>query len=281
MDSSNITAIVLTLNEENNIKSCLRNLNWVDRIVLVDSGSTDKTIEYATGFGCDIYYNSWIGFANQRNWALNNTGIKTDWVIFIEADEEVTAEMCEEIGRTLKEAKCNAYYVCYKVIFLGKWVKRSSNFPVWHPRIVRRGYVRFMNAVTGHGETWDVKGKIGYIREPYIHYSFSKGLSFWFEKHNHLSSLECKAYFNEKRNFLSTIKNCLLSDRHVRRQGLRALSYYLPFRPFFRFIYSLIIKGGVLDGPAGWKYCTLYFAYEIMISTKIKEKKYLLKTNPG
>ncbi|MGR8998181.1 MAG: glycosyltransferase family 2 protein [Gammaproteobacteria bacterium] len=277
MPNPSVTAIVLTFNEENNIKSCLRNLTWTDRIVIVDSGSTDKTVEYASEFDCDIYCNPWPGFAGQRNWALDHTDVKTEWVIFIDADEEVTPAMRQEIETTLKGTDYCAFYICYKVIFLGKWVKHSSNYPVWHPRIVRKGKVRFRKAITGHGETWDVKGKVGYINEPYIHYTFSKGLSFWFEKHNRLSSLECQAYFDKKRNFSNVLKNCLSSDKHIKRQGLRAMSYYLPFRPFFRFVYLLIFRGGILDGPAGWTYCTLYLAYEIMISAKIKEKSYLFK----
>ena len=277
MESHDITAVVLTLNEENNIRQCLSHLTWTDRIVIVDSGSNDKTVEFAREFGCDIYYNLWPGFAAQRNWALDNTNIQTEWIVFIEADEEVTPPMREEICRTLKETECSAFYICYKVMLFGKWVKRSSNFPVWHPRIVRKDRVRFKKAVTGHGETWDVNGKVGYIQEPYIHYSFSKGLSFWFEKHNRLSTMECEAYFDVERSPLKAINDCLAKDRHKKRQGLRALSYYLPFRPFFRFFHQLIIRGGILDGPAGWTYCGLYLAYEIMISAKIKEKRYLLK----
>ena len=277
MKASDITAIIVTYNEESNIRNCLQNLTWTDRIILVDSGSVDKTVEYSKEFGCHIYYNSWPGFAAQRNWALDNTDIKTEWIIFIEADEEVTPPMRKEILHTLGNTDFSAFYICYKVMLFGKWVKRSSNFPVWHPRIVRRNYVRFREAVTGHGETWDVNGKVGYIKEPYIHYSFSKGISFWFEKHNRYSTMESEAYFNANRSPVRAINDCLARDRHKRRQGLRALSYYLPFRPFFRFFHQLIIRGGILDGPAGWTYCALYLAYEIMISAKIREKQYSLR----
>jgi glycosyltransferase involved in cell wall biosynthesis len=276
----NITAVVLTYNEEGNIRHCLKHLLWASRIVLVDSGSTDRTVEYAKKSGCDIYHNPWPGFADQRNWALDHTDVETEWVVFIDADEEVTRPMQEEICRTLKETDYSAFYICYKVMFFGKWVKRSSSYPVWHPRIVRKNHVRFKNAPTGHGEAWDVIGKVGHITEPYVHYSFSKGLSFWLEKHNRLSTIECEAYFDAKRTPLRAMSDLLARDRHKRRQGLRALSYYLPFRPFFRFFHQLIIRGGILDGPAGWTYCGLYLAYEIMISAKIREKHYLLRKAP-
>ena len=206
MACPNITAIILTYNEENNIRHCLKQLTWTDRLVLVDSGSTDRTVPRAKEFGCDIYHNPWPGFAAQRNWALDNTDIQTDWIMFIDADEEVTPEMRMEIQRTLKNTNCSAFYICYKVIFLGQWVKRSSNFPVWHPRIIRKDRARFKDAVTGHGETWDINGRIGYINEPYIHYSFSTGLSSWFEKHNRLSTMECNACFDTKTGITATVK---------------------------------------------------------------------------
>ncbi len=266
-----ITAIILTLNEENNIESCLSYLNWTDRNLIVDSGSSDKTIEIARKLGCDIYSNSWEGFAAQRNWALEHTEITTEWVLFVDADEEITPALQTEIRKTLETTTNNALYLCSKIMLFGKWVKRSANFPVWHPRILRYGEANFKNAVTGHGETWEVQGNTGYLQEPYTHYAFSKGLGFWFEKHNRLSGIESEAY---KRNQCTSARkmNSLFSkDKHKKRQALRALSYKLPFRPFIRFFYNLLIKGGILDGPAGWTYCSLYLAYEIMISAKIQE----------
>ncbi|RJP80455.1 MAG: glycosyltransferase family 2 protein [Desulfobacteraceae bacterium] len=270
----NLTAIILTCNEEKNIQGCLKNLNWVSRIVIVDSGSTDHTTKYAEEFGCDVYRNPWKGFANQRNWALQEVGINTEWIIFIDADEVVTSQMREEITAALKSRDCNAFYLCYKVIFLGKWVKYSSGFPVWHPRIVRNGFVHFRESITGHGETWEVNGRAGYIQEPYIHYCFSKGITSWFEKHNRLSTMEMEVSISDRKPFLKCIMGLLNQDSHKRRQSLRALSYYMPFRPFVRFFYQFILKGGILDGKAGWAYCCLYLAYEIMISVKILERKY-------
>ena len=161
-------------------------------------------------------------------------------------------------------------------MLFGKWVKRSASFPVWHPRIIRFGKARFLDAVTGHGETWHVDGKVGYIKSPYTHYSFSKGLDFWFEKHNCLSAIECNACLKKvKTQPIEILHNLSSRDPHKRRQALRGLSYQLPFRPFFRFMHQLFIKGGILDGPAGWTYCSLYLAYEIMIAAKIKEKRHL------
>ncbi len=271
---NNVTAVVLTFNEEDLIVNCLNSLSWAKRVVLVDSGSTDKTVEYARKKGCDIYSNPWPGFSKQRNWSLDNTDIQTDWVLFIDADEEVPPSLQNEILFTIKNTDCSAFYLSYKVMFMGKWIKWSSGFPVWHPRIVRSGKVQFKDSITGHGETWDVDGRIGYIKAPYIHYSFSKGIEFWLEKHNRLSTIEMKAYLNGQQSLLKCIKGLFCQDAHKKRQSLRALSYYMPFRPFVRFFYQLFLKGGILDGKAGWAYCCLYLVYEIMISEKILEQKH-------
>ena len=281
MKQAGITAVILTCNEEGNIRECLEHLRWADRLVIVDSGSTDRTIEYAKNFGCDVYSNPWPGFAAQRNWCLDNAAINTEWVVFVDADEIITQAMREEICNTLSATKCNAFYICYKVMLFGNWVMRSSNFPVWHPRIIRFGKVRYMDAATGHGETWTVDGDAGYIKEPYIHYSFSKGLAYWFEKHNRNSSAECSSFLSGRLSALDALRRLFGHDSHKRRQAMRTLSYYLPCRPLLRFLHQLIIKGGILDGPAGWTYCSLYLAYEIMISAKIKEKRHLERTARG
>jgi glycosyltransferase involved in cell wall biosynthesis len=276
-----ITAVILTLNEARNIGNCIARLDWADRIILVDSGSTDKTLELAEGLGCDIYINPWPGFACQRNWALENTEISTPWVLFVDADEEITPDLQLELRETLSATTCDAFYLCSKVMMFGKWVKYSSNYPVWHPRVVRFGSACFKDAVTGHGETWEVNGDTGYLQEPYIHHSFSKGIGYWFSKHNRLSDIESIACMDEREILSDIPAGLFVKDKHRRRQALRALSYRLPCRAVFRFLHQFVFKGGFLDGVAGWTYCTLYFAYEIMISAKVREKRFHDSSSSG
>jgi glycosyltransferase involved in cell wall biosynthesis len=274
MSDSAITSIVLTLNEEINLDRCLSSLKWTDRIIVIDSGSSDKTVDIAKSHGCEVFSNPWGGFSSQRNWALDNTNIQTDWVLFLDADEELPPRLIDSICRETRYSHFSAYYLCPKIYFLGKWIRHSQNFPVWHLRLLRKGRVRFKDSVTGHGETWEVKGEIGTIRQPYIHYSFSHGLKRWFEKHNQLSSIECQFYF-KNHNEPIQYRQLVSKDKHRRRQALRTVSYKIPLRPFLRFFFQLFLKGGFLDGPAGWVYCGLYMVYEIMISAKICEAKYL------
>lgn len=270
---TNITAVVLTLNEELNLPECLSHLQWVDRIVVVDSGSTDQTVELARLRGTSVYHHPWQGFAQQRNWSIDNTGISTDWILFVDADEHITIELRDEILAETQKNSAEAFYLCFKVMFLEAWVKYSSSFPVWHPRLIRCGKGKFKESYTGHGETWDIDGRIGYLRQPYIHYSFSKGLSNWFDKHNRLSTQEAAAAMRSMGNLSlkEVVRNATSSHAQRRRQAIRLLSYRVPGWPFIRFLFQLFVRGGLLDGPRGWMYCTLYLAYEIMIAVKIAE----------
>ncbi|MBN1481476.1 glycosyltransferase family 2 protein [candidate division KSB1 bacterium] len=270
---SPITAIVLTLNEEQDLPRCLNSLTWCQKIVVVDSGSSDGTLAIARQWNCDIYEHAWPGFADQRNWALTQTRIETEWVLFVDADEVITKELATEIHQAIKNPAIAAYYVTFKVMLFGTWVKKSSHFPVWHPRLCRMGAVTFKNAITGHGETWDVLGRVGYLSAPYIHYCFSKGLTQWLYKHNRLSSMECDAYFTSSYHTVENLKALFSRDLHKRRQALRQLSFRLPGRPLLRFFYSYIVRWGFVEGRAGLVYCLLYLIYELMIQVKMIEKK--------
>ncbi|MBN1558896.1 glycosyltransferase family 2 protein [candidate division KSB1 bacterium] len=279
MGECNITAIVLTFNEEQDLARCLQSLTWCRKIILVDSGSTDKTLDIAAQWNCDIYKNEWPGFAGQRTWALQNTAIDSPWALFVDADEVIPEELAAEIRAAIHSDKA-AFYLCFKVMLFDKWVKHSSHFPVWHPRLCRVGAVTYKNAVTGHGETWDVNGEIGYLKTPYFHFSFSKGFSHWLAKHNRLSSMECDAFLQSIHD-KKKIGELLCRDSHKRRQALRRLSFHLPLRPFLRFFYSYIVKGGFLEGQAGFVHCLLYLIYELMIQVKIIEKRFFQRNRPS
>ena len=284
MSASNrtgITAVVLTFNEVANLPGCLAHLSWVDQVIILDSGSTDGTRELAESLGARVCCSAWQGFAGQRNWALDKIGIETEWVLFVDADEHVTTELRDEILLRTRSGEADAFYVCFKVILFGKWVRRGALYPIWHPRLLRRKAGRFKESHTGHGETWEIDGKIAYLREPYLHFSFSKGLTAWFEKHNRLSSYEAASATRlmSQSNARETFAGIFSKHPQNRRQAVRVISYRVPGWPFIRFLYQLIARGGFLDGPAGWTYCTLYLAYEIMIRSKISEIRKSRKGN--
>ena len=131
-----LTAVVLTLNEELRLPNCLSNLSTLRRCVVVDSGSTDRTVDVAIEIGCDVYINPWQGFAKQRNWALANTGIDTDWVLFVDADEVYPLHFFEWFAKEVSgHSEIDAVMVPSYLFFRGRRLKFAPGYPIYHPRL--------------------------------------------------------------------------------------------------------------------------------------------------
>ena len=188
-----IAAIILTLNEADDLPKCLDSLDWTDQNFVLDSGSTDDTCEIASSMGATVYKNKFKGFGQQRCWAIDNIPVKSDWILFIDADEVCTPKFASAVLDAIQNSKNDTagFYCCWKLMLYGKWLKLSDSFPRWQFRILKKGKARYRDA--GHAmKESDVLGELDYINEPYLHYAFSKGWTFWFNRHNRYSSLEAK-----------------------------------------------------------------------------------------
>ncbi len=263
-----VTAVVLTKNEAHNIVRCLESLAWCSERVVVDDGSTDSTVTLATSLGARILNRRFDSFAGQRNWALDHGDLQNLWVLMLDADEVVTAECRDEIIRSTAAAdeETVAFRMCRRTMFLEKWLKYSDGFPVWIMRLVRRDAARFIDQ--GHGEVPvpDVPGKVATIREPFVHYPFSRGVSHWVERHNKYSDREAALERSKDADFAWT---ALFSfDKARRRRAQRQLSRRVPGRPALRFLYHYIFKLGCLDGRAGLAFSMLMASYETLIVVK-------------
>ena len=124
-----ITAVVLAKNEEENLPRCLKSLNWVKEIILIDDYSTDKTVEIAKSFGAKVYQRKLDNFQEQRNWALKK--VKTSWVLMVDPDEEVSAEMRQEILEVVEKNQYDGFRFPRKNIIFGKWIKHTGWYPDW------------------------------------------------------------------------------------------------------------------------------------------------------
>ncbi len=126
---ADVTAIILTKNEEKNIRACLESISgFVKRTVVVDSGSEDNTVETAKALGADVYENPFCYYAQQFNWGLNNTGIQTEWALRLDADERFTSELCEECEKLLASAEgtdINGIAMEADLYFLGRLMKHG------------------------------------------------------------------------------------------------------------------------------------------------------------
>lgn len=264
-----ITAIILTQNEAVNIADCLRSLEWIDDVVIVDSGSTDATLDLARTTRPDarIFSHPFTDFGEQRNWALDHTAPKHEWILFVDADERITPTCAEAIQRAIREATpCDGYFLTYRNFFMGRWIRHCTLYPSWQLRLLRKGRVRFQKE--GHGQREVAEGPLGYIREPYDHFPFSKGIEDWVARHNAYSTREAELILRLQREPLRMVE-CFSADPIVRRRALKRLAARLPARPLLRFLYIYVWRGGFLDGRAGWTYAWLRVAHEIHISAKL------------
>lgn len=270
MNKNRIAGLVLTLNEAINIEKCIRSLSFCDTIVVFDSFSKDDTLLIAKRNGAEVYQRVFDNYAAQRNAALRIIQPKFDWVLMIDADEVISESLKEEIlSETQKETNDIAMYlVRRKDHFMGQWIKRSSGYPTWFARLFRNGEVSVEREIN---EEYKANGKKAYLKGHLLHYPFSKGLDWWFEKHNQYSSMEAISLVNEFNQKIPW-KYGFSSDPILKRKFQKQLIYRLPFKPVLIFIIMYVFRGGFLDGKAGLRFCQLRYVYEQMISLKIKEK---------
>ena len=264
--------VILTFNEEKNLKYCLESIQWCDDIVILDSYSTDDTLKIAQENNLRIYQRKFDNFASQRNFAHDKIKFKHDWVFHLDADEVFTEELKKEIDKKIHKSNYDAYLVPSKIMLMGRWLRYSGMYPTYQVRLGKFEKLSF-NQV-GHGQKEDIPAdRVGVLNSPYIHYNFSSGLYAWFERHNKYSSEEAISALQYRNTKHLELNGLFSSNPYQRRNVLKQISYNFPFRPFFRFIYMYIFRLGFLDGRQGLHYCSLMALYEFMTAIKIEELK--------
>jgi glycosyltransferase involved in cell wall biosynthesis len=266
-----LTAMVVTRNEADNIGPCLASLDWVDEIIIVDSESTDETIQCAQEARPDvrIFTNPFQDFGSQRNWALDETSPKHAWVLFLDADERCNAACAHGIRGAVESPGPNVgFFLTCRNYFLGRWIKHATLYPSWQLRLLKLGRVRYRKE--GHGQREMTDGVLGYVECPYDHYGFSKGIAHWIERHNAYSTNEVELIMRlrqEPRQLWHVFSRNPLN----RRRCLKRLAARTGFRPLLRFLYTYVVRRAFLDGRAGFLFCMLRAAHEIHITTKLAE----------
>ena len=270
--SGEFSVVILTLDEQINIEACIRSLDGIDDIHVLDSGSSDQTCEIARRMGASVSVNPFESFGSQRNWAIDNMPMKHDWVLHLDADERMTPELLAEIRSLVSGAPAEAgFYVPNKLMFMGRWLKRAGGYPSYQVRLFHRGRLRFTDY--GHGQREQTDGELGYLEQPYLHDAFSKGLDDWIAKHNGYSSKESIQALEEKRAGLR-FSDFFSRDGIVRRRALKRLAYRLPARASIRWWVIILLQGGFLEGRPARTYASLVVMYERMTSIKMKWEEY-------
>jgi glycosyltransferase involved in cell wall biosynthesis len=271
-----VSVVILTFNEEVNIAACINSCKpWFDDIHVLDSGSADRTVEISRELGATVHFNKFESFGQQRNWAIDHVPCKYPWHFHLDADErftpELVREIAEELGPDGTRSKHDAYLSPSKLIFLGRWIKRSGGYPGYQVRLFRYGRCRFIDF--GHGQREQCEGSIVPLRQPYIHLGFSKGLVEWFGKHNQYSSREAGEGVAVRGTTRIPLRSLFSRDAVARRRAFKNLSFFLRARALWRFLYSYFIKLGFVDGWAGFHYCAMISMYEYWIEIKIRERE--------
>ncbi len=265
------SVLILTLNEEINIDSCLESLQWCDDIVVYDSLSDDKTIDIARQKGARIVERKFDNWSSHQNWAVKNIKFKHPWVFYMDADERCTKELQAEIQRvTASENNNSAYRIRRRDFYMGTWLKRAQLYPTWIIRLFRPDKIQYERLVNPIAK---VDGKIGTLDGHIDHYPFSHGVNHWIERHNRYSNMEAKELINSKINEPVKFVECFSNDPNVRRAMQKNIFFRLPFRPLIKFIYYYFFRLGLLDGKAGLSYSLLQAIYEYMIVLKVREIK--------
>ncbi|MBN1212535.1 MAG: glycosyltransferase family 2 protein [candidate division Zixibacteria bacterium] len=241
-----LSVVVITRNEEHNLRRCLESVSWADEIVVIDSHSTDRTVEIATGFSARVYDIDWPGFGPAKRKGVDRaTG---EWILSLDADEVVSDELAAEIRKVLEgDDEYSGYYMPRKANFLGRWIYHCGWYPDPLLRLFDKSRGNFNDALVH--EKVLLKGRVGRLKGELRHYSYPT-LDSYFSKFNRYTTLGAEAAF---------------------RQGKRAGWFDILVRPPASFLKHYIIKQGFRDGWEGFLISVLSSAAVLVKYAKLKE----------
>lgn len=267
-----ISVLVLCKNEEHDLPRCLQSVQWSDDILVFDSFSTDRTVEIAKAHGARVIQRIFDNYAAQRNAALHEQPFRHEWLLLVDADEEIPAQLAEEMRQRLSRTneKPAAFRIRRRDFFMGTWLKHAQISP-FYVRLVRPDKVHYERAIN---EVLKVDGEVEELQEPFDHFPFSKGLRHWIDKHNLYSTMEAveaqRVRQASKGDF--SLRTALFGqDFNVRRFHQKGLFYQVPCRPLLKLAYMTVVRRAFLDGTAGITYSVLQSIYEYFIVLKTRE----------
>lgn len=244
-----LSVTIITFNEEDNIKRCLDSIKEVaNEIIVIDSGSTDKTVEIAKKYGAKVYERKFDNYSNQKNYAAEKT--TGDWILSLDADEEINSELAEEIKKAIKTTNYSAYSIPRKNIILGKWIKYTRWQPEFdrHVWLWRKGRGKWLGEVH---EELAVDGEVGRLKNAKVHYQYKK-VSDFMDMMNRYSELDA-------------------GQRVKKGIKFSYLKFFLD--PIYNFLVRYIYRWGFLDGWRGFVLSYLMGIYHLNLWVKIWERQ--------
>jgi glycosyltransferase involved in cell wall biosynthesis len=241
-----ISVVIITFNSEFALEKVLKAVSWANEIIIVDSGSTDKTLEIAKSFGIEPIYNKFEGFGKQKNYACSLA--KNNWVLSIDDDEVITESLKKEIEAIdLIKTEYSGFKLPISLVFLGKILKYGGEYKKLHLRFFNKNKGNWNQS--GVHEGVELSGKIGQLNQQILHYSYAN-LHDYFSKFNTYTSLAAESLFekNKKVSWLKVISRFPLT-----------------------FLKNYLIKGSIMDGYHGFIWSLLSAIYTVVKYAKLKE----------
>lgn len=269
---NNLTVIILTFNEEDNLAQALKSVcGWAEYVYILDSFSTDQTLNIARSFPCQVFQNPFVNYGSQRNFAITKLPVCTEWIFFLDADEYLTEPLKREIEEKLPHTVYQGFYIKRRFYFMGRWIKYGGYYPTWILRLFQKTRARVVREINEHVQ---IEGSTDFLEHDFVD-SNRKGIGHWIEKHNRYADFEAQQLHNNTRRceyarFWGT--------QAQKKQWIRdyVWSPFLPplIRPFLYFIYRYFFRFGFLDGKEGFIYHFLQgLWFQFLIDVKYLEAK--------
>jgi glycosyltransferase involved in cell wall biosynthesis len=273
---------VATRNEERNLPRCLESLREFREVYVIDSQSTDATVEIAESSGANVVqFHYQGGWPKKRQWAMDSLPLTYDWILLIDADEALSPELVTEIQRAIENPQFDGYYIALKMFFLGREL-RHSGASFEKLLLFRRGKARFECRLKQQDESMadmevhehvvaGSKNKVGKLHHSLLHHNV-ESLSHYIQKHDKYSNWDARVWFEGYAN-TRDLSPALFGSQAQRRRWLRKTFFSLPGSPILFFLYKYIFCLGFLDGIPGLIYCCFQGVQFFHTKAKIYELK--------
>lgn len=275
--AQSLDILILTFNEEKNIEACLKSVSTLKAtIYIVDSGSTDNTLSICRNYTSQIHHHQFDNYAAQRNWALTTLPLKSTWILNLDADHRVSAELAEELNTVLATGthpQLNGFLISRRTMFMNKWIKHGGHYPTYHANMFRNGFGSCEEKL--YDQHFLIKGETKVLSGDIIDI-ITDSINTFVIRHNHWATLEAQYQFDKKNAEESEhlIKPAFFGNPMQRRRYMkqRYESFPLFVRPVLYFFIRYFIKLGFLDGKTGFVFHFLQgFWFRMMIDIKIYE----------
>ncbi|HEY3975012.1 MAG TPA: glycosyltransferase family 2 protein [Candidatus Sulfotelmatobacter sp.] len=272
-----VSVIVAARNEEKNLPRCLEALGEMGEIYVIDSQSTDATPEIARSFGANlVQFHYQGGWPKKRQWAMENLPLAFDWILLLDADEELTPALEQEIRQAIADPNVNGYYISLRMYFLSRLL-RYGGAGFWKLSLFRRGKGGYecrlkdqdlsMADMEIH-EHVVVEGATARLKNPLAHRNVDS-LSRYIRKHDEYSNWEAKVWMEGEAN--GQLEPSFFGTQAQRRRWLKTRFLRLPGAPLWFFLFKYLFSLGFLDGVPGLIYCGLQGVQAFHIKSKIYE----------